>query len=146
MPVDDFFLPDGIRNTRREPDEIVTEVRIPRPPPGLATGYAKLRQRNAVDFPLLTVAVAAEREEDGTVRALRGVVTALGARPKALTKWEEIAVGRSLEDEEVVEALAERAHAQCHPLENIIVDPEWRRAMVPVYVRRALRSLAPARS
>ena len=40
-----------------------------------------------------------------------------------------------------IEALAERAYRQCHPLENIIVDPEWRRAMVPVYVRRALNRL-----
>jgi len=41
-----------------------------------------------------------------------------------------------------VDQLAERAHAQCHPLENIIVDPEWRRAMVPVYVKKALAGLA----
>ena len=27
---------------------------------------------------------------------------------------------------------------QAHPLENITVDTEWRRAMVPVLVRRAL--------
>jgi bacterioferritin len=26
-------------------------------------------------------------------------------------------------------------------LENLIVDPEWRRAMVPVYVRRALQQI-----
>ena len=39
---------------------------------------------------------------------------------------------------EVTEALADRAHQQCRPLENMIVDPEWRRAMVPVYVRRAV--------
>ena len=43
--------------------------------------------------------------------------------------------------DELVEALAERAFKQCHPLENMIVDTEWRRAMVPVYVRRALRKL-----
>ena len=46
--------------------------------------------------------------------------------------------------QELVEALAQRAHDQCHPLENIIVDAEWRRAMVPVYVSRALRKLIPA--
>jgi len=47
---------------------------------------------------------------------------------------------------EVVDAVTERAFAQCHPLENIIVDPEWRRAMVPVYVRRALVELGGASS
>jgi CO/xanthine dehydrogenase FAD-binding subunit len=77
------------------------------------------------------------------VRSIDGVVTALGARPRVLTGWEDVAVGRSF-DAELVEELAERAHRQCHPLENLIVDAEWRRAMVPVYVRRALEKLIAA--
>ena len=56
---------------------------------------------------------------------------------------QSIAEGRILNDE-VIDELAARAHKQCHPLENIIVDPEWRRAMVPVYVRRALSQLQAA--
>ncbi len=140
MPVDEFFVADGIRNTRREPGELVTGVRIPRPAVGVRCAYRKLRQRRAVDFPLLTVAVAGGFEPDGRVRWLKGVVTALGSRPKELTGWSEIAEGTLL-DADILDALAERAFRQCHPLENITVDPEWRRAMVPVEVRRALRAL-----
>jgi 4-hydroxybenzoyl-CoA reductase subunit beta len=139
VPVRDFFLADGIANTRREPHEIVTEVRIPRASSTRRCGYAKLRQRKSIDFPLLTVAVALELEDDGTVRSLEGIVTGLGARPRALTGWEDLAVGEVPRDE-LLEELALRAHRQCHPLENIIVDPDWRRAMVPVYVRRALKA------
>lgn len=138
IPVRDFFVADGIVNTRRRPDEVLTEVRIPLASAGRRTAYAKLRQRKSIDFPLLTVAVAADVEVDGTVRSIEGVVTALGSRPRELSGWSEAAAGRRL-DAELVEELAERAHKQCHPLENIIVDPEWRRAMVPVYVRRALQ-------
>lgn len=140
VPVDDFFVADGIANTRRQPGEVVTRVRVPLPGPGVRTAYAKLRQRRAVDFPLLTVAVAADLEPDGTMRWIRGVVTGLGSRPRALTGWDDLGEGQRLDDE-VIEALAERAHRQCHPLENITVDPEWRRAMVPVYVRRALEQV-----
>ncbi len=140
IPVDDFFLPDGIWNTRRERDQLVTRIRIPLPPDDLRTGYAKLRQRNSIDFPLLTVAVAARMDNEDRVQEIRGVVTGLGSRPKELTRWDDIAVGEILTDE-VVAALGERAHEQCHPLENMIVDPEWRRAMVPVYVKRALGGL-----
>jgi CO/xanthine dehydrogenase FAD-binding subunit len=63
-----------------------------------------------------------------------------------VTGLEKVAVGARL-TREVVDAVALRAYQQCHPLTNIIVDPEWRRAMVPVYVRRALDELmqpAPA--
>jgi len=142
VPLRDFFVADGIRNTRREPGELVVRIRIPRPDPAMRGAYLKLRQRKSIDFPLLSVAVAGELEPDGTVRDLRGVVTALGSRPRELAGWDELARGERLTPA-LVEALAERAHRQCHPLENIIVDPDWRRAMVPVYVRRALERLAP---
>ena len=136
VPVKDFFVTDGILNTRRGPDEIVTEIRVPLASADRRQAYAKLRQRKSIDFPLLTVAVAAELGDDGSVRSIEGVVTALGSRPRVLTGW-DLAVGQALTDE-VVDELAERAFKQCHPLENIIVDPDWRRAMVPVYVRRSL--------
>lgn len=140
LPVRDFFLPDGIWNTRREPGEIVVRIRIPRPAASVRTSYRKLRQRKSIDFPLLSVAVSADLEEDGTVRTISGVVTGLGSRPRELTGWDELAAGNRLDDE-VVDALCQRAYRQCHPLENMITDPDWRRAMVPVYVRKALHDL-----
>jgi 4-hydroxybenzoyl-CoA reductase subunit beta len=143
VPVRDFFVADGIVNTVRTPGEIVTEIRIPMTSASRRQAYAKLRQRRAIDFPLLTVAIAADLDDDDTVRSIEGVVTALGSRPRVLTGWEDLATGRALDDE-TVEELAERAHKQCHPLENIIVDPEWRRAMVPVFVRRALDRIRAA--
>ncbi len=141
VPVESFFVADGIQNTRRAPDELVVRIRIPLPAAGFRASYAKLRQRNAIDFPLLTVAVAADFGEDQGVRSITGVVTALGSRPKVLTGWDDIALGHRL-DQDTVQALGDRAQKQCRPLENITVDSDWRRAMVPVYVRRALRGLA----
>ncbi len=143
VPVADFFVADGIANTQRTPDEVLVEVRVPLASARRRQAYAKLRQRRSIDFPLLTVAVAAEVEGDGIVRRLDGVVTGLGSRPRVLTGWQEIAEGRALDDE-LVDELADRAHKQCHPLENIIVDPDWRRAMVPVYVKRALAKVRAA--
>jgi CO/xanthine dehydrogenase FAD-binding subunit len=77
------------------------------------------------------------------VRSLRIVVSALGARPRMLTGLERIVEGQRLTPD-VIEAVAQRAFQQCHPLGNIAADAEWRRAMVPVYVRRALEELAGA--
>jgi 4-hydroxybenzoyl-CoA reductase subunit beta len=140
IAVRDFFVTDGIWNTKRQPGELVARIRIPVPSENTVMAYRKLRQRKSIDFPLLTVAVAAERDGGGVVSAIRGVVTGLGSRPRELTGWEEIAAGSAL-TEEVIDALSERAYQQCRPLENIIVDPDWRRGMVPVQVRRALQAL-----
>jgi 4-hydroxybenzoyl-CoA reductase subunit beta len=140
MPVRDFFVADGIVNSKRRPGEIVTEIRIPRAATSRRSAFVKLRERKSIDFSLLTVAVSADMEGDGTVRSIAGVVTALGSRPREISGWGDLAAGKML-DGELVDELCARAHKQCHPLENIVVDPEWRRAMVPVYVRKALEKL-----
>ncbi|HSL72501.1 MAG TPA: FAD binding domain-containing protein [Longimicrobiales bacterium] len=137
--INDWFVADGIRNTVRRPDEIVTRIRVPLPPATRRAAFAKLRQRAAIDFPLLNVAVAADFE-GAVIQEIKMVVSALGARPRSVTGLDTIAVGHSLTPE-VADAMAQRAWQQCHPLTNIIVDPDWRRAMVPVYVHRALAEL-----
>lgn len=139
VTVEDFFVADGITNTVRRADELVTRIRVPLPPEGIRMGFRKVRQRNSIDFPILNMAAAAELEPDGRVRRLRLVVSALGARPREVTGLDEIE-GRRLDDDAVAD-VAGRAHQQCRPLTNIIVDPEWRREMVRVYVRRLLTGL-----
>lgn len=140
VTVDQFFVANGEWNTVRRRDELVARIRIPLPGPGVRTAYRKVRQRNSVDFPLLSIAAAADVAPDQAVRSLSLVVSALGARPKVVTGLDRIVAGHRLGD--VADAVAAQAFKQCHPLENIIVDPDWRRAMVPIYVRRALDELA----
>lgn len=140
VPVADFFVADGIWNTVRRPGELVVRIRVPLPPPGMRTAYQKVRQRNAVDFPLLSIAAAAVVDGAGLVDRMSIVVSALGARPRIVAGLEEAVVGKPLRD--TIEDAARIAHKQCHPLENIIVDPAWRRAMVPIYVKRALNRMA----
>ncbi len=142
VPVQDFFIADGIWNTVRRRDEIVTRVRIPLRAASVVTSFTKVRQRNSIDFPLLNIALLADLNGDA-IRDLRIVVSALGARPRVVTGLDKVAFGRTL-TAETIDAIAERAFQQCHPLENIIVDPDWRREMVRVYVKRALRGLIPA--
>ena len=136
VKVADFFIADGIWNNVRKPGEILTRVRIPLPSASTRTVFVKMRQRQSIDFSLLSIGLAVDLDGD-IVRSCRMVVSSLGSRPRDVTGIDKVASGKQLSGD-VIDAIAERAYQQCHPLENIIVDPEWRRAMVPVYVRRAL--------
>lgn len=144
VEVEDLFIADGKWNTVRRPDELVTRIRIPLPGAGLRTAYHKVRQRASIDFPLLSVALAASVGAGERVEGMTLVVSALGSRPRTVSGLDKIAVGRPLA--EVADDVAQQAWKQCHPLENIIVDADWRRAMVPVYVRRAVRQLRQSES
>jgi len=145
LPVRDFYLPDGVHNTVLQPDELLTEVRLPAEAASRKQAFAKLRTRAAIDFPALNLAVALDL--DGKmVRSVTLAVSALAARP-ALIKGLEDLHGRPA-DALFAEELGRRAHKQCKPLTNIGIDPAWRREVLPVLVRRTvLRAigLAPGR-
>jgi 4-hydroxybenzoyl-CoA reductase subunit beta len=140
VPAAAFFVADGVRNTVRAPDEILTAIHVPLPTPGRRAGFEKLRLRGAIDFPLLNAALALDLSGD-EVASMTLVVSGLGSRPRLVAGLQRLA-GSAGPD--LVEAVAARAFEQCHPLENITVDPEWRRAMVPVLVRRLFAGLLPA--
>jgi len=140
VALDDFFVGDGIHNNVLSSGELITHVRVPRESRGLAAAYLKLRPRAAIDFPMLSVAFAA-RLEQGVCQDARLVIGALGAKPRSVGGVAELARGRAL-DQALGEELAAAAAKQCRPLINVAYDPDYRHAMVPVFVRRAVRAAA----
>ncbi|MCC6349970.1 MAG: FAD binding domain-containing protein [Candidatus Eisenbacteria bacterium] len=137
IAVEDFFVGDGIHNNVLAPGELVTRVVVPGASRGMRQAYGKLRPRGAIDFPMLSVAVAG-RAEAGRVTALRIVVSALGAKPRTLGGLDALAVGQP-PGEALFETIAAAAYKQCKPLTNVPYDDVWRHEMVPVFVKRALR-------
>ena len=133
---DEFFVGDGVHNNVLRPGEVVTHVTLPTASAGQRGAYRKLRPRAAIDFPMLSIAVAA-RGEASRIEGLRVVVSALGAKPRLLGQLDAIAVGKAAEAG-VFEAVAAAAAKQCRPLTNVPYDDDWRHAMVPVLVKRAL--------
>jgi 4-hydroxybenzoyl-CoA reductase subunit beta len=134
---DEFFVGDGIHNNILKPDELVTRVSLPAAARGQRGAYRKLRPRAAIDFPMLSIAVAA-RGSAAKMESLRVVVSALGAKPRLLGSLDPLVSGRAA-SEETFAAVAAAAHKQCRPLINVAYDDDWRHAMVPVLVTRALR-------
>ncbi len=139
LDVDAFFVGDGVHNNVLRPEELVTRIRIPAAARGMRQAYRKLRPRGAIDFPMLSVAVASRGARE-RIESLRVVVGALGARPRVVGGLDEMIVGQPA-DAARVAAVAAAAKQQCRPLTNVPYDPEWRHEMVPVFVARALREM-----
>jgi len=139
VPLEQFYLADGVHNTILEPDELLVEVLVPARAASLRQAFHKLRTRAAIDFPALNLAVALEVEQ-GVLRSAQLCVGALAARPALVAGLDELS-GRPA-DRRLADELGRRAHKQCRPLTNIGVDPAWRREVLPVLVRRTvLRAL-----
>src|SRR4029077_5267000 len=87
VPAARFYHNDGINYLTKQPDEILSAVRLPRPD-GWDAVYHKLRRRDAFDFPVLGVAVWLKWErgkgkgERGTVAEARIVLGGVASWPQ----------------------------------------------------------------
>jgi len=137
LPVGALYRDDGIEYLTRRPDEILSKVLVPRIG-GTRSSYRKVRRRGSFDFPILGVA-AALRLEQGRVQDARLVLGAVHTHPL------EVDAGSLLNGEEPtddrIEAVVEAAFKVAAPLDNADLAYHWRKKMVRVEVRRALRQL-----
>ena len=131
IAAEDFYNNDGIDYLKRRPDEILTQVQIPK---DVNSTYWKLRRRGAFDFPVLGVAAALSKE---------GVRVALGAvasRPFLVEKAGEFLKGKSLTDE-VIDEAAKLVASRAKPMDNADLDLYWRKGVAAEFTRYALREL-----
>ncbi len=111
--------------------------------PVRAAAYAKLHQR-ASHYAIVGVAAALE-VSDGKIRLARIGLTGAGPFAIRLTKVEEALAGQAL-SKEIIDAAAKLAGTVLSVVSaDIHASAEYRRAMIPVFTRRALeRALARA--
>jgi 4-hydroxybenzoyl-CoA reductase subunit beta len=135
----DFYANDGLVHINKAHDEIVTSIHVPPASAGWDGAYKKLRIRQSIDYPLAGVAVAMQKDQDGTCIQARVALTAVNPAPK-LVKAAETLVGRRY-DPSLVEEVAADAIRTGKPLRTSGSTMEYRRHMVRVFVRRALREV-----
>ena len=126
---DAFF--QGMFTVDLAPDELIVSVRIT---PTRAAAYAKLHQR-ASHFAIVGVA-AAIRVSGDTINAARIGLTGAGTHATRLRAVEQALQGKPANRTSVAAAAAlaslDEVNADIHATE------EYRRAMIPVFTRRAL--------
>lgn len=136
--VDDFF--QGYMTTAVAPDEILTEVRVPRSPAGTGSAYAKLRR---VEGGFAIVGVAAVLTvRDGRCESIAVGISGGGAVPFRLRGIEARLRGKSVDQQFIAEAAEAAYAAATEPSSELHADAAYKRAMVRAFTRRALRSAA----
>ena len=139
VPLSELYQDDGMRWLKLLPGEILTEVRLPPPPPGLEARYDKLRVRQSIDYPLVGVAIGLVRDAEGSVEQARVILNAVSSMPESVPQA-SLLLGQPLTDEGI-EAVAQAAYTQVKPLTTHGVQPIYRKKMVKLTVRKALQGL-----
>ncbi len=132
---DGYFL--GMYSTLLEPDEILSEIRIPVPPTGTGWSYQKLKRKTG-DF--ATAATAVLLQMNGA-RVAKVAIALTNAGPTALKARaaEASLVGRPIDDASLNEA-ARLAMGICDPTPDQRGDADYKIAMCGEMTRRALQA------
>jgi CO/xanthine dehydrogenase FAD-binding subunit len=123
----------GVKRTSLRPDEIVTEIRVPAPEPGLRSAFLKQQRLRGHD---LAVANAAGVYVPETGR----LCLAFGScapTPILLAPIETKGVSPNA----AVDEAARRVLAAASPISDVRASAEYRRAVLPVLVKRLVARL-----
>jgi aerobic carbon-monoxide dehydrogenase medium subunit len=138
IPAAEFFV--DYFTTALQPDEIITEVRIPKHT-DWAARYEKLHR---VAQAWSIVAVAATVEVDGgIVRQARIALTNMASVPVRARGVEESLIGRAA-SEDLIRAAAEHAAEGIDPMTDGNADADYRRHLAKILTRRAVATAVGA--
>lgn len=135
IAIDGFF--QGLFATALEPDEILTEIRIPQPLPRSGGAYVKL-ERKVGDFATAASAVQVSLAAGGEVERVGIALTNAGPTPVRATDAERLLTGKAPGDALIAEA-ARQAAAATSPTADRRGAVEYKREMARVLTVRALR-------
>jgi len=125
----------GIMTTALEPDEILTQTRLPALAPGTRFGFYEFSRR-AGDY-AMAMALATFRLERGVMVGPRLGLGGVEDRPRRSAAAESLLAGRAPEIA-VFRQAADAAAATVEPLEDLQSSADYRRDLVRVVTRRAL--------
>jgi carbon-monoxide dehydrogenase medium subunit len=138
IPVAELY--EGSYATVLELEELLTEVVFPAAPAHFA--FTEVTRRHN-DFAVISVLATGDRDTGGRWRALRVGLGGIADTPVLAEATAAALDGTDLSDAVIAEA-AELALEVADPPSDIRASAEYRRHLVPVYVRRVLTALRDA--
>jgi len=134
IPVAELF--HGPFMTALEPNEVVTEARVPDPGARAGGSYLKL-ERKVGDFATAAVAVQVELDDAGAIKRAGIALTGVGATNVHATEAESALAGAQ-PGAEAFEEAARLAAGQADPISDHRGDAAYKRNVVRVFVERGL--------
>ena len=135
ISADDFFV--DLFTTALEPNEILTEIRIPTQASNSGAAYAKMANK-ASHFAIVGVA-ASVTVDGGACTSARVGVTGAGSSASRATAAEAALQGSSLDDDAITRA-ASAAASGIDFNEDVHASAEYREHLTKVFAMRAIRA------
>ena len=100
MEIEDLYTHDPLRPISLKPNEIVTEILIPKKEVPFGSGFAKFTMRGGIEFAAVNVGVCLEGEDDLlTCKRARITVGAISEGPQRAVAVEDFLKGKPLSED-----------------------------------------------
>jgi carbon-monoxide dehydrogenase medium subunit len=134
IAIDDFFT--GLFENALGDDELLTEIRIPKPGAGSGGAYVKF-ERKVGDYAISAVATQLQLDGD-TIKAVRLGLTNVSGVPMRAENAEAELVGKTA-SEDVLEAAGKAAAAECDPSGDLRGSSDYKRDVTRVLLKRSVQ-------
>jgi carbon-monoxide dehydrogenase medium subunit len=138
ISADNFFV--DLLTTALQPNEILREIRIPKPRGKFGHAYRKVAHP-ASGFAVVGVAINLTLGDDGSCTAAGVGVTGVGSKAYRAAGTEAALVGTPV-DESAIQSAAALVCANVDANADLYASEDYRRHLAQVYTRRALEAAA----
>jgi carbon-monoxide dehydrogenase medium subunit len=136
IPVEEFFT--DYYETVLKPDEVITELSVPRLPPNSGTAFLKFLPRTADDYATVSAAVVVTLDRTKKIFSdVRIALGSVGTTPIRAREAEAVLRGQPVKAEALREA-GEKAKQAVDPIGDFRGSAAYKKEMAGVFVRRAL--------
>ena len=137
MPLNEFYQLDGMKKNVLQPGEFMLKVTLPKDSFEYCGSYQKLRVRESWDFPEAGISAVWKK---GDYTTLKIASTALESIPK--DHDEQVSEFTSSWDKgSTISELSEAIRKSVKPVNNTALPPNYRRSVVRVLTKRALKNI-----
>ena len=134
IDAEDFFL--TYLTTVIEPDELITEIKIPIPPAGTIHSFQSFSRRHG-DFAIVSAAIMLEINDDGICKSAKIALGSVNPTPFRATEAEDMLVGKKV-DAKLIEAVANEAAAATDPDSDLHSSADYKREMAVNFTKKGL--------
>jgi carbon-monoxide dehydrogenase medium subunit len=132
----DFFL--DFYTTALAPSEVLTEIRIPLPPAGAGSAYAKL-PHPASGYVVVSAGALVVRDPSGRCLSAAVAIGGVDNTPRRASATEAALQGQPLTSE-IIAAAAAKASEGSEPQDDLYASADYKRHAATVYARRAIEA------
>jgi 4-hydroxybenzoyl-CoA reductase subunit beta len=135
FPLRKLYTQDGKKPLSFRKAEILKEIFLP-----FSSGktlYLKWRQRDSIEFPIVSLALHIEKNGNGQIQKARIIFSAMGSGPV-----ETLEAGKMLKnaflDDQTIEKVSDQAVKEVLPMRTSIYSPAYKRKIAGILLRQGL--------